>query len=57
VAFSEEDQNVLCLGRTGIFKYNNSDGSIEMGRDLARRLLESDGAASARHWQVKQVSY
>ena len=57
IDFIEDGRNVLCLGRTGMFKYNNSDGSIEMGRDIARQLLESDGSASARNWRVKQVSY
>ena len=57
VHFIEEGGDVLCLGRTGIFRYNNSDGSIEMGRDLARQLLEADGSGSARNWTVGQVSY
>ena len=39
VQFIEEKDNIHCLGRTGIFRYNNSDGSIEMGTGLAKKLL------------------
>jgi len=34
-----EDASHFLLGRTGIFRYNNSDNSIEMGFELAERML------------------
>lgn len=34
-----EDSSHFLLGRTGIFRYNNSDNSIEMGFELAERML------------------
>lgn len=35
-----ESDDVYLLGRTGIFRYNNSDNSIEMGFGLAEALLD-----------------
>ncbi|MBI5469892.1 FAD-dependent oxidoreductase [Candidatus Kaiserbacteria bacterium] len=55
VRFLETDHEHL-LGRTGIFRYNNSDNSIEMGFELAEKLLAGN-AASAHTYTVKQVSY
>ena len=34
----ESSGELFCLGRTGIFQYNNADGSIEMAMELANRL-------------------
>jgi protoporphyrinogen oxidase len=58
VAFLETPQEHL-LGRTGIFRYNNSDNSIEMGFELAEKLLEAkEGQTiSAHEYSVKEVSY
>ena len=56
VHFFESD-NVHLLGRTGIFRYNNSDNSIEMGFELAEKLLEGAPDASAHTYTVKDVSY
>lgn len=51
VEFIEETDNIHCLGRTGIFHYNNSDGSIEMGMELAKTLLakEPDKIITPQH--------
>ncbi len=40
VSWLESFPRVYCLGRTGIFRYNNSDGSVDMGFRLAERLLD-----------------
>ena len=42
VQFFERSGKIFCLGRTGIFQYNNTDHSIEMGWELAQRLLRRD---------------
>jgi protoporphyrinogen oxidase len=55
VKFLETDHEHL-LGRTGIFRYNNSDNSIEMGFELADKMLRGE-KASAHTYTVKQVSY
>ncbi len=56
VKFLEHD-HVHLLGRTGIFRYNNSDNSIEMGFELAEKLIAGDMKASAHEYTVKEVSY
>lgn len=40
IEFIEGFDGVYCAGRTGIFRYQNSDGAIDMGFELARRLLD-----------------
>jgi protoporphyrinogen oxidase len=40
VRFVEKDKTVFCLGRTGLARYNNADGSIEMGFELADRIIK-----------------
>ena len=57
VTFLEEKNVVHCLGRTGIFRYNNSDGSIEMGTQLAKKLIADESGASALDYKVKEISY
>ena len=42
VEFLEEKDIIHCLGRTGIFQYNNSDGAIEMGMALAQKLMAKE---------------
>ena len=49
--------NFHCLGRTGIFRYNNSDGSIEMGIQLAKKLIADESDATALDYEVKEISY
>ena len=57
VSFLETEHEHL-LGRTGIFRYNNSDNSIEMGFELAEKLLQGKGKdASVHSYTVKEVSY
>lgn len=57
VTFLEEKNVVHCLGRTGIFRYNNSDGSIEMGIQLAKKLIADESDATALDYDVKEISY
>ncbi len=56
VRFLETDHEHL-LGRTGMFRYNNSDNSIEMGFELAEKMLASGVGASVYEYQVKGISY
>ncbi len=55
VSFLETPHECL-LGRTGIFRYNNSDNSIEMGFELADKMLAGENA-SMHTYTVKAVSY
>jgi protoporphyrinogen oxidase len=55
VNFLESD-SISLLGRTGIFKYNNADNSIEMGFELAERLLQKKDRASIYKYKVENVS-
>lgn len=53
-----EQNSVSLLGRTGMFKYNNSDNSIEMGFALADEFLKEDGKRSVYEYKLKAaVSY
>jgi protoporphyrinogen oxidase len=52
-----EDDCVSLLGRTGIFQYNNSDNSIEMGFLLGDKLLSGEKPRSIYQARVKAVSY
>lgn len=52
-----EQGNVHLLGRTGIFKYNNSDNSIEMGFELAQKFLDKKEDKSIYDYKVKKISY
>jgi protoporphyrinogen oxidase len=56
VSFLERD-HVSLLGRTGMFQYNNSDNSIEMGFLLADRFLAAGDRPSVYQAKVKAVSY
>jgi protoporphyrinogen oxidase len=56
VPFLEHD-HVSLLGRTGIFQYNNSDNSIEMGFLLADKFLSAGDRRSVYQARVKAVSY
>jgi hypothetical protein len=56
VGFLEQD-HVSLLGRTGVFQYNNSDNSIEMGFLLADKFLSGDRRRSIYQAKVKAVSY
>jgi UDP-galactopyranose mutase len=52
-----ESNDVSLLGRTGVFQYNNSDNSIEMGFLLADRFLAGDRQGSIYEAKVKAISY
>ena len=52
-----EDAHVSLLGRTGMFQYNNSDNSIEMGFLLADKFLSGRGSTSIYEAKVKALSY
>jgi UDP-galactopyranose mutase len=52
-----EDEHVSLLGRTGVFQYNNSDNSIEMGFLLADGFLAGGRSRSIYQAKVKAVSY
>ena len=43
-----EHNDTYLLGRTGIFRYNNSDNSIEMGFALAEQLLDEGKSAQEK---------
>jgi UDP-galactopyranose mutase len=52
-----ERENVSLLGRTGVFQYNNSDNSIEMGFLLADKFLAGTERRSIYQAKVKAISY
>ena len=56
VRYIERDNNIFCLGRTGIFRYNNADNSIEMGFELAKRLL-ANKRTSMLDYTIKKNDY
>jgi protoporphyrinogen oxidase len=56
VRFLEQNSTHL-LGRTGIFKYNNSDNSIEMGFELANKFLKNEQDLSIYQYRIKAISY
>lgn len=56
VRFLESD-SVHLLGRTGIFKYNNADNSIEMGFALAEQILRGEKNQSIYKYKIKTISY
>lgn len=55
VAFLEQHGTYL-LGRTGIFRYNNSDNSIEMALQLADNILSGMKHPSIAEYTMKGVS-
>jgi UDP-galactopyranose mutase len=52
-----ETEEVSLLGRTGVFQYNNSDNSIEMGYLLAEKILAGEQRRSIYEAKVKAISY
>lgn len=50
-------ENVYLLGRTGIFRYNNSDNSIEMGFNLADKFIAKEDLPSVYEYTIKDISY
>ena len=57
VQFFEKRKSIACLGRTGIFRYNNSDGSIEMAFQLAKKYKEGKMDSSALELTIDKFSY
>ncbi len=51
-----ETDNVYLLGRTGIFRYNNSDNSIEMAFQLADNILSNGEDKSVFEYKIKERS-
>ncbi len=51
-----ESDDVYLLGRTGIFRYNNSDNSIEMAFQLAQNFIDNKEDKSIFEYKIKQVS-
>lgn len=56
IAAHLEDDHAFLLGRTGVFRYNNSDNSIEMGFELADNLVGEGEKKSIVDYKIKQVS-
>lgn len=54
----ESHPGVFCIGRTGIFRYQNTDGAIDMGFRLAERMLDPGCSnPSLFEYSMKGVSY
>ncbi|HUU02725.1 MAG TPA: FAD-dependent oxidoreductase [Myxococcota bacterium] len=49
LSFFESIENFLPIGRSALFRYNNMDHSIEMGRRAARAILEGTDRDAAAH--------
>jgi len=52
-----ESGDTCLLGRTGIFRYNNSDNSIEMAFELADRFTRADPVRSVFDYSIQNTSY
>lgn len=50
------DRNTYLLGRTGIFRYNNSDNSIEMAFELANNFITGKPDKSIFNYTIKNIS-
>jgi len=55
VRFFERDGCCL-LGRTGMFRYNNADNSMEMGFALAENFLKKNENPSIYDYKIKHIS-
>jgi len=51
-----EDPHSYLVGRTGIFRYNNSDNSIEMAFQLGDNFVENRAKKTIFNYEIKQVS-
>lgn len=56
VRFLENSGTTYLLGRTGIFRYNNSDNSIEMGFELAEHFVKNTNTKSIYEYIIKEIS-
>jgi len=52
-----ESENVFLLGRTGMFRYNNLDNSIEMAFELADNFIKNKDNKSIYDFKIKKISY
>ncbi|MCU0848349.1 MAG: FAD-dependent oxidoreductase [Spirochaetes bacterium] len=52
-----EDEHSYLLGRTGIFRYNNADNSIEMAFELADNFLKKKDKKSIYKYEIRNFSY
>jgi len=51
-----EDEHSYLLGRTGIFRYNNSDNSIEMALQLGDNFVKQKPKKTIFQYEIKNVS-
>jgi len=51
-----ETDNCYLLGRTGMFRYNNADSSIEMGFALAENFVNDVSSKSIYDYKIKHIS-
>jgi len=51
-----ESENCNLLGRTGMFRYNNADNSIEMGFELAGNFINQKKNKSIYDYKIKHIS-
>lgn len=56
ISFIEKSGKVFCLGRAGLFRYNNADNSIEMGFELAKNIMSGENK-SLFDYKIKKASY
>ncbi len=56
VAKFMETDDCFLLGRTGMFRYNNADSSIEMGLALAENFVNEATAKSIYDYKIKHIS-
>jgi protoporphyrinogen oxidase len=56
VKYLEQYGNFFAIGRTGIFRYNNADNSLEMGLELARAIVEGQKKFSMLDYHIENPS-
>jgi protoporphyrinogen oxidase len=56
VRYLERDGHFHALGRTGMFRYNNADNSMEMGLALAKAIIRNDRKFSLLDYELKDPS-
>lgn len=52
-----ESGHCFLLGRTGMFRYNNLDNSIEMAFELADNFIKNKNKKSIYDFKIKKISY
>jgi protoporphyrinogen oxidase len=56
VRYLERNNNFFALGRTGVFRYNNADNSLEMGLTLAKAIVEHNSQFSLLNFKINNPS-